>query len=323
MGKMPFFSVVIPVYNKAPHISRSINSVLNQTFNNFEIIIINDASTDVSVKEIEKIYDPRIRLLHRSQPGPGGYAARNLGIKESRADWIAFLDADDEWFSCHLEEMHLLCCEFKDVYFMSCGWITLCDGSKRKNKYYTEKHSTGRHILKLDDYLLNCIKQQSPVCTSVAVVSKKATVVNNLFPSEFSVQRGGDQHAWLKIMLNCKNLAWSNHIGATYYRNSVNMTTRTTASSPELYTNKVYCDLGSVLNKKELLLLSRYFNMKLKEGWLGNIRRSTKNYKLYKYLYWKGDFIFAFKMTLLSTIPDNMLRALVALRSAIRTTIPQ
>ncbi len=101
-GSRPFFSVVVPVYNKAPHIQRSLGSVLRQTFSDYELIIINDASTDGSRDEILAFSDPRIRLFDRQVPGAGGYAARNFGIVRSRADWVAFLDADDEWDGGHL-----------------------------------------------------------------------------------------------------------------------------------------------------------------------------------------------------------------------------
>jgi glycosyltransferase involved in cell wall biosynthesis len=103
-------------------VARSVGSVLNQTFRDFELIIINDASTDGSVEEVQKFNDPRIRLLHRDEPGPGGYAARNLGIKEARGKWIAFLDADDEWYPEHLWKMKELSIRYPEVYFMGCGW---------------------------------------------------------------------------------------------------------------------------------------------------------------------------------------------------------
>jgi len=107
-SEIPFFSVVIPVHNKEPHLHNCIKSVLNQTFYRFEIIIINDASNDNSLNEIEKFHDYRIQIIHRKIPGPGGYAARNLGIKIAKAEWIAFLDADDEWTEDHLERMYTL-----------------------------------------------------------------------------------------------------------------------------------------------------------------------------------------------------------------------
>ena len=121
MNLRPFFSVVIPVYNKGPHIHRSIISLLNQTFQDFEVILINDASTDNSIEEINKFKDKRIRVFQRNEPGPGGYAARNLGIKEAKGEWIAFLDADDEWMTDHLEKMFILSKEYPGVLFMGCG----------------------------------------------------------------------------------------------------------------------------------------------------------------------------------------------------------
>src|SRR5690606_23125546 len=99
------FSVIMPVYNKAPHLRRSIKSVLAQSYTGFELIIINDASTDSSYDVLTSFNDPRIRLFNRDRPGPGGYAARNLGIEASSFEWISFLDADDEWEPDYLESV--------------------------------------------------------------------------------------------------------------------------------------------------------------------------------------------------------------------------
>lgn len=116
------FSVVIPVHNKLPHLERSINSVLNQTYKNLEIILIDDASTDGSSEKLREFQGEHIRIFTRNTPGPGGYAARNRGIKEARGEWVAFLDADDEWYPDHLEKMNQLAIEFPQVYLMSCGY---------------------------------------------------------------------------------------------------------------------------------------------------------------------------------------------------------
>src|SRR5690606_6751565 len=97
------FSVVIPLYNKELSVRNTINSVLDQTFKEFEIVIVNDGSTDNSVKEVEKFDDKRIRLIHQENKGVS--AARNRGIEEAKYEWIAFLDADDLWRENHLEEV--------------------------------------------------------------------------------------------------------------------------------------------------------------------------------------------------------------------------
>ena len=94
-------SVVIPLYNKQDYISDTIQSVLRQTYQNFEIIVIDDGSTDKSSAIVESINDNRIRLF--KQPNAGVSTARNTGIAKSRGEWIAFIDADDEWESEYLK----------------------------------------------------------------------------------------------------------------------------------------------------------------------------------------------------------------------------
>ncbi|MGB9938210.1 glycosyltransferase family 2 protein [Methanosarcina sp.] len=94
-------SVVIPVYNKEPHVKRALRSVLNQTVQDFEMIVINDRSTDKSLQEVKSFSDPRIRLI--SQENSGVSIACNRGIDEAKSELIAFLDADDEWIPDYLE----------------------------------------------------------------------------------------------------------------------------------------------------------------------------------------------------------------------------
>jgi len=89
------FSVVIPLFNKAPQIKRAIDSVLNQTYQEYEIIVVNDGSTDGGETLVEKYQEPKIRVIYQINSGVS--AARNKGIHESKGEFIAFLDADDEW----------------------------------------------------------------------------------------------------------------------------------------------------------------------------------------------------------------------------------
>lgn len=90
-------SVVIAAYNAEKYILKAIDSVLGQTLENFEIIVVDDVSTDSTAAIVESVMDPRVHLIKRSENG-GGAAARNLAIQQAKGDWVAILDADD-WFA--------------------------------------------------------------------------------------------------------------------------------------------------------------------------------------------------------------------------------
>lgn len=93
-------SIVIPLYNKSQWIVRTIQTVLNQRFQDFEIIVVDDGSTDDGPSKVKSIGDCRIRLVCQSNAGVS--AARNRGIEEARGNFVAFLDADDEWHPDYL-----------------------------------------------------------------------------------------------------------------------------------------------------------------------------------------------------------------------------
>jgi len=98
---MPLISVVIPVFNGEKTIKETIDSVLKQTFTDFELLVINDGSQDLTVEVVEKIQDSRIQLY--SYPNAGLAASRNRGIDRSTGEYIAFIDADDLWTPDKLE----------------------------------------------------------------------------------------------------------------------------------------------------------------------------------------------------------------------------
>ena len=97
------FSVVVPVFNKVQTLQRTIGHALAQKFADFELIVIDDGSTDDSINSLASIADPRLRILVQDNRGPG--AARNRGIAEAKHEWIAFLDGDDIWHPDHLAEL--------------------------------------------------------------------------------------------------------------------------------------------------------------------------------------------------------------------------
>jgi glycosyltransferase involved in cell wall biosynthesis len=99
----PLISVVIPTYNRRDTISYCLDSVLSQTYDNLEVIVVDDCSTDDTVSIVKNYSDPRVRSIILEK-NSGAQAARNRGIFEANADWIAFQDSDDEWMPDKLEK---------------------------------------------------------------------------------------------------------------------------------------------------------------------------------------------------------------------------
>lgn len=113
-------SVVIPLYNKAHTIQHTLSTVLNQTYSDFEIVIVDDGSTDNGVEVIENFTnDKRINIISKNNEGVS--VARNIGVLHSRFEYIAFLDADDEFLPKYLEEVVLIIQTFPQVGMIACG----------------------------------------------------------------------------------------------------------------------------------------------------------------------------------------------------------
>lgn len=99
---MKLVSVIIPFYNEEEYIEKALISVLNQTYENLEILLINDGSTDNSLKIVKKFNDKRIKIIESTNNGVS--IARNIGIKESKGNYLCFLDADDYWEKNKIEK---------------------------------------------------------------------------------------------------------------------------------------------------------------------------------------------------------------------------
>lgn len=117
---MPVVSVVVPLYNKAAYIGRALESLAAQTIKDFEVIVVDDGSTDGGPDVVSAISDPRYRLIRQANAGPG--AARNRGLREVRAPYVGFLDADDRWMPDFLAENVEILEQHSTAAAVSCGW---------------------------------------------------------------------------------------------------------------------------------------------------------------------------------------------------------
>jgi glycosyltransferase involved in cell wall biosynthesis len=138
---MPKVSVIIPTYNRAEFIGRAISSVLTQTFEDFELLVVDDASTDRTRQVVHQIRDDRIRFIaHKANKG--GSAARNTGIKQAEGNYIAFLDDDDEWLPNKLQrQVELLDAADQEVGAVYSGFYFVMQQNKSTVKKYLPCHN--------------------------------------------------------------------------------------------------------------------------------------------------------------------------------------
>lgn len=123
------FSVIIPLYNKAPYVAKAIESVLGQTYRDFEVIVIDDGSTDQSLEVAKTFENKSITIV--SQPNSGVSTARNNGVKLAKHPYICFLDADDWWHPTFLEEMKRLITDFPDAGIYGSGYYIVKNEQER------------------------------------------------------------------------------------------------------------------------------------------------------------------------------------------------
>ncbi|MBN1405136.1 MAG: glycosyltransferase [Candidatus Omnitrophica bacterium] len=189
----PLISVIIPFYNNVNYISQALDSVINQTYKNFEIIAVDDGSIDdtkyIVQKNIKK-YPEKIKYLY--QTNSGSAAARNKGIAEAKGELIAFLDSDDTWLPGNLARQTELLDKTPAVSLVHSDFIYFNDqGIERKSEYSKniKKHFSGDIFY----YLF----RENFISTSTVVVRKDVFEKSGLFDEEFRMSQ--DYDLWLRI----------------------------------------------------------------------------------------------------------------------------
>jgi succinoglycan biosynthesis protein ExoO len=278
------FSVVIPLFNKAPHIRRAIDSVIAQTHPAHEVIVIDDGSTDGGVELLTPCVHG-IRLLRRDKPGPGGYAARNLGIHAAQSDWIAFLDADDEWHPTHLANLRsgILSAEDpEDVVGVFAGYVNVHkDGRRELDSFTAREPERVSSTLNFDELLKFWIKHRAcPVWTSASAFRQRSLIEAGLFP-EGRARIGGDKDTWLRISSRGP-LRVATGVTAIYHRDAVNTVTGTSDTN----VRHCMCDTVEVLAKRApehtKRLLYRMLNIEMFNYGMHATRRGTVSVETYR-----------------------------------------
>jgi glycosyltransferase involved in cell wall biosynthesis len=194
-------SVVVPLYNKARWIRRTLDSIAAQTLDDFEVIVIDDGSTDGGGELVARYPDPRIRMIRQANTGPG--AARNRGIAEARAPLIAFLDADDEWLPSFLERnVARMDRSGPDVAATACCYYELPQNVSRSGLWRRRGVRDGlfrAQPLTSPERLVHLLAYMSPWAT---VARREALERHGGFFGRDRCLYGEDAFLWLKVLLN-------------------------------------------------------------------------------------------------------------------------
>ena len=204
------FSVVIPVHNKGPLLAEALASVSTQIHQDFEVLVVDDASDDDGLTAIHAFPSLPIRCLHRSTPGPAGYAARNLGIREARGRWIAFLDADDLWFPEHLST--------------AAGWIArypeagvYCSGFEEHMGGAVKTISVPVSRCLAANAFLALYARSDLIHTNSLVIQRELLLACGGFP-EWGARRGGDHALWFRCVLQGSPVILAGQVTSRYRR---------------------------------------------------------------------------------------------------------
>ena len=199
-------SAIIPLFNKAPYVARALDSVLAQTYADLEVIVVDDGSTDGGGEIVAKYDDSRVTLV--VQENAGECAARNRGVQESQAEWVAFLDADDVWLPEFLERTMKVVeanCNVAAVF------TNMFTSGEKDALFLTKPHPGGV----LADYFQFFVENEGrAMSSSSAVIRKRVLLEAGGFPD--GVRHGGDIDTWMRLAW-LGNMAYVPEVLAVYH----------------------------------------------------------------------------------------------------------
>ncbi len=218
---MPFFTVIIPLYNKEKYISGAIESILNQTFTDFELLIVNDCSTDKSVEIATKFISDKVRIIHHEKNN-GLAATRNTGIKKATSNYVTFLDADDLWRPFFLEKIYNLIQSFPEARIFGTNYEEVWDNTV-KNPHNNSDSLPENFVGYVNFFKINT---KQGLYNHGSVCFHKEVYENVGFYNE-SIQLSQDLDFNIRANYHYK-LAYDNSVQMSYFMQTENQLTRST-----------------------------------------------------------------------------------------------
>lgn len=292
-------SIVIPLYNKEATVSRAVHSVLKQSFQDFELIVVNDGSTDNSCEVVESFNDKRIRLIHQENAGVS--AARNRGIEEAKGEFIAFLDADDEWMPNYLATQVQLAKDYPNCAVFATNYEFI-DEQGKTTKPIIRRIPFSEESGEITNYFEVASHSHPPLWTSAIMVCKKAIQQIGGFP--VGIRSGEDLLTWARLAVYYR-IAYNTQPFALYYIKDYS--SRELQRIPDK-SNIVGKELQQLFNKHHIPALRKYLShwQKMRSSvFLRCNKRKSCIKEAFKGLYYN---IFNFKLygyIILALLPFN------------------
>ncbi len=264
---MAFFTVIIPLFNKEKFIENTLKSVLNQSFSDFEVLIINDGSTDKSEEKVLEFNDARIHYFYQENGGVS--VARNFGIAKAQSDYITFIDADDYWYPNFLQEMFENINRFPKLKVFSAA-IEVETSKKNIASCYSIVKTGDCEIVNY----FEASQKETVICTSCAVFHKSIFEKTGLF--DIQLKSGEDTDMWIRIGINYPILfSWK--ILARYVYDPISLTKNHKITIDSLNFSKFALIEKTNPNLKKFLDLNR-FSLAIKSKIIGDKERFSLFY---------------------------------------------
>ena len=273
-----YFSVIVPLYNKAAYITKTIRSVLSQTHPDFEVLIVDDGSTDNSLDVVKAITDKRITIIFQENKGVS--AARNTGIKAAKYNLIALLDADDWWDETYLEEMLGLIRDYPAVSLYCSQFASVFKGKIFPIVDISQKTDC------FDGFQEGIQLKHLPVHTSATIIKKEVLQQSGLFDERISLFE--DHDLYIRISLFSK-WAYINKKPLVFYNLDVPENQRITGMPVVLekhllfYTDKFeawYADNPYLPVFMKIFILNYLYDLRHCPGYQSFKRKKLKNIPL-------------------------------------------
>lgn len=286
-------SIIIPLYNKEASIATALRGVLAQSYQDFEVVVVDDGSTDGGAAVVEQFDDPRIRLIRQANGGVS--AARNRGIAEAKGEHVAFLDADDEWMPTFLEEIAALIAAYPECKARATNYIFNSNGVKSPTLLRKIPFTEERGVMTNYFEVASC--SHPPMWTSAVCIDRDLLQEIGGFP--VGIKSGEDLLVWARTAVRTQ-WAYSMKPLAQYNFDQVSIKEPPTRIPEEVDVvgaelKKLWHDYPQVIGQRKYLSLwhkmrsSMYMRLGgykkecAKEAFK-SLRYNPLNYKVYAYL---------------------------------------